>query len=277
MLSVNVGPFNLAMGHLILMLAFAVALVVGAIAGRRYRAPVTGPMTDILLAALVTARAAFVIRYIDQYRDSPLGMLDIRDGGFDVLAGVLGALLMTAFVLWRKQALRIPLGQAVVVGAMVWGVTSGLLALIEGQNRSLPEVTVTDSGGDGVRLSAVGAGQPRVINLWATWCPPCVREMPVLQEAQNNFPEVAFIFVNQGEGAQTIEAFLQAQSLSLTNSLRDVAGALPRAVGSHGLPTTLFYDADGRLVDTHVGELSGATLKRGMDRFDPRYLERRGN
>jgi len=240
MLSINIGPFNLAMGHLVLILAFLIALVVGAIAGRRYRAPVAGPLTDILLAALVSARVSFVIRYFDQYRDSPLGMLDIRDGGFDVVAGIVGALVMTAFVLWRRQAVRIPLGQAVVAGAMVWGVTNGLLALIEGQNRSLPEVTVTDSRGADISLSGIGTGQPRVINLWATWCPPCVREMPVLQEAQENFPDVAFIFVNQGEGAGTIEAFLQEQSLTLDNSIRDVAGELARAVGSHGLPTTLF-------------------------------------
>jgi thiol-disulfide isomerase/thioredoxin len=42
-----------------------------------------------------------------------------------------------------------------------------------------------------------------VINIWATWCPPCRREMPVLQQAQHDYPHVTFLFVNQGETRKT--------------------------------------------------------------------------
>ena len=123
--------------------------------------------------------------------------------------------------------------------------------------------------GDGapVSLHALG-GQPMVVNLWATWCPPCRREMPTLQQAQQDNPAVTFVFANQGEAAETITAYLQQQPLQLDNVLVDSFSALSEAVGSRGLPTTLFFDAEGRLLDSHVGELSAASLAARMQRFE---------
>lgn len=99
-----------------------------------------------------------------------------------------------------------------------------------------------------------------VINLWATWCPPCRREMPVLAEAQRLRSDVSFVFANQGEGVNTIQQYLAAANLLLSNVVLDPSKALGREAGSRGLPTTLFYDAQGHLVDAYVGALSTATL-----------------
>jgi len=49
-------------------------------------------------------------------------------------------------------------------------------------------------------------------------------------------------------------------------------GQFGRVTGSHGLPTTLFYNAEGNLVDSHMGELSRASLARSLERFDPQFL-----
>lgn len=105
-----------------------------------------------------------------------------------------------------------------------------------------------------------------VVNLWATWCPPCRREMPMLAAAQQEYDEVTFVFVNQGEGRGEIKGYLDQNGLALDNVLLDTRGALGQTVGSMALPTTLFYDANGRLADTHLGELSRATLARGIQR-----------
>ena len=104
------------------------------------------------------------------------------------------------------------------------------------------------------------SGRPLVINLWATWCPPCRREMPALMRAQQDNPDVEFVFVNQGESAETVRRFLAAEGLKIRNIVIDPARQLSDRTGSPGYPTTLFYDAAGKLRLRHVGELSQATV-----------------
>jgi hypothetical protein len=60
---------------------------------------------------------------------------------------------------------------------------------------------------------------------------------------------------------------MTAQRLALDNMLLDTGGALARTVGSRAMPTTLFYDAGGRLVDTHLGALSEASLAAKLERL----------
>src|SRR3546814_7473677 len=64
-------------------------------------------------------------------------------------------------------------------------------------------------------------GEPMVVNLWATWCPPCRREMPVLAKAQEERGDVTFVFVNQGESESEIRDYLRESHLQLSNVLLD--------------------------------------------------------
>ena len=123
----------------------------------------------------------------------------------------------------------------------------------------LTRVVFDGYDGSTVSLSAF-AGRPLVINLWATWCPPCHREMPVLAAAQRARPEIQFVFVNQGESAEVVARYLAANGLRLSNVVLDPARQTAKTTGSSGYPTTLFYDARGRLRKRHMGELSHATL-----------------
>jgi hypothetical protein len=84
--------------------------------------------------------------------------------------------------------------------------------------------------------------------------------MPVLHQAQANNPAVNFVFINQGESAQRVGGWLEARKLSLRNVLLDSNGQALAALNQRGLPTTLFFDAKGRLVSARTGELSEATL-----------------
>ena len=124
-----------------------------------------------------------------------------------------------------------------------------------------------NANGESVQLSSYQGG-PLVINLWATWCPPCRREMPVLQNAQHQHQNVTFLFVNQGESMQSVSTFLETQGLNLSNVLFDSGGQLAQKVGSMALPTTLFYSPEGRLLGSHLGELSEASLARALESFD---------
>ncbi|SDX46008.1 TlpA disulfide reductase family protein [Marinobacter mobilis] len=267
MLSVNVGPLALSMGQVLLILGFIIALLVGAIAGRKASIPVASPLSDILLAAMLAARIGFVVRYFEHYQSDLLGVIDIRDGGFDWVSGLIGALAMLAWKLWRQPAIRRVLGRAAAAGFLTWGSLTLLIALVEGSARGMPETPLADLDRRPVVLSDLANGKPMVVNLWASWCPPCIREMPVLEQAQKDYPDITFVFVNQGEQPETIQHFLNQNKLLLDNAFADVGASMGRTTGSHGLPTTLFYDADGRQVSAHMGELSAASLAYNLERF----------
>ncbi len=121
----------------------------------------------------------------------------------------------------------------------------------------MPQLVLTDLNGREIALGK--PGQPKVINLWATWCPPCRREMPMLIEVGTH-SQVPVLLANQGEDEATIRAFLIQQGLADNAVLADPRGELGRTVASPALPTTLFVNAAGEIVDVHAGEISRAAL-----------------
>ena len=103
--------------------------------------------------------------------------------------------------------------------------------------------------------------QVTVLNLWATWCPPCRREMPMMTELSAEVPEARFIFANQGESADQISAFLAAENLPLAGMLRDPQEHLMGRLRAVGLPSTLIFDEQDQLVAAHTGEISRSALR----------------
>lgn len=89
----------------------------------------------------------------------------------------------------------------------------------------------------------------------------------MLAAAQQREASVGFLFVNQGESEGAVRAYLTDQDLPLREVLLDAGSTLGPAVGSRGLPTTLFYDAGGRQIDAHVGVLSAAALESRLRRL----------
>lgn len=267
MLTLDIGPLALGVSHVLLFGSLLLATVVGWLIGRGHGCNPEGQLFRMLLAGLVVARLAFVLVYAQFYRDEPWRVVDIRDGGFIAWPGILAALALGGWYLWRQARLRRPLGIAMSVGLALWLGGSLLLQALE-QGTRLPDLQVQDAQGHTVNLRDY-AGQPLVVNLWATWCPPCRREMPVLMQAQQREAGVIFLFVNQGESAQQVADFLSSQNLELDNLLLDGSVQLGQMVGSRALPTTLFYDADGRQVGSHLGELSHASLERMLAALRP--------
>lgn len=266
--SVALGPMGFSIHQLVIGLAFLIALFAGALLGRRHRVPVSDTLFTLLFVAFIGARLVFVVRYWGEY-DGLLSRLDIRDGGFDIVGGIVIGLAYASWVLWRSPRQRFPLTGALLAGGLVWGLTAGSATLIEHQTRPLPDIALTTREGEPIDLPQMSqqSQQPMVVNLWASWCPPCIREMPVFEQAQTNESDITFVFVNQGESPAHIEAFMNEHDFSLDNIWLDPSNAVGQATGAHAMPTTLFYDADGHLVNTHFGELSSATLQRGLERL----------
>jgi len=124
----------------------------------------------------------------------------------------------------------------------------------------LPQMQVLDLDGRPQRLPT-GQGRPQVINLWASWCAPCRREMPAFARVQALRPDVDFVYLNIGESPAEIAAFTRTLALPLAPIWRDPSGSVPERLEVRGYPTTLILDGEGRLLHRRSGELSEASLK----------------
>ena len=105
-------------------------------------------------------------------------------------------------------------------------------------------------------------GHPIVLNIWATWCPPCQAELPLLERAHLGNRSVRFVGVDQGETRSRVGAFVQQRGVSYP-VLLDPAEIFGAAAG-FTFPTTVFIDASGRIVTVHVGGLDPASLQAGL-------------
>ncbi|MBD9456718.1 TlpA family protein disulfide reductase [Pseudomonas sp. PDM05] len=266
MLTLTIGTFAIALNHLLLISALIFATLVGWRVAKRGGENPESVLFSLFLLGMLAARVSFVLMYWNDYSNDWLQMVDVRDGGFLAWPGVIALVLGALAYGWRRPPLRKPLAAGVVTGLVFWGLASLSLSLYD-KGVQLPDIALRNANGETVQLADYKGG-PLVINLWATWCPPCRREMPVLERAQRQRPDVTFLFVNQAESMQSVSTFLATQGLTLDNMLFDASGRLGQAVGSMALPTTLFYQADGRLIHSHLGELSQASLARSLEAFD---------
>lgn len=218
-----------------------------------------GLFVDAVLVGLLAARLGYVLLWWPEYMAAPKSVIAIGDGGFLWWAGLPAAV---AFAWWRtgtRRPLRRPLLAGIAAGMLAWAAFGGLLMRMQRVAPPLPAFELATLDGEPVTLAAL-SGRPMVLNLWATWCPPCRREMPVLADAQSRYPGIAIVLANQGEDRGTIREYLDAAGLELDHVLLDPQSQAMLETGTRGLPTTLFFDAEGRLVDTHMGELTRASL-----------------
>jgi thiol-disulfide isomerase/thioredoxin len=216
-------------------------------------------LAGLIVASLAVARLAFVFQHVDSYRADLLEVFDLTDGGFSAMAGLFVAFVVGAEITRKTAALRRPLVIASLTGMSAW-VSATVATLDFAPARTLvPLVEVRRLDGAPVQLRTLTT-RPMVVNLWATWCPPCRREMPVLRDAQRRHPGIAFVFVNQGEAVATIERYLASEGLDLDNVFIDPVNAVAQRTGSFAYPTTLFFDGSGKLFMRQVGELNRNSL-----------------
>jgi len=112
-------------------------------------------------------------------------------------------------------------------------------------------------------------GRPLVVNFWATWCPPCVDEMPDLQRVRDHYREQGVEIIGIGiDNADKIASFRDRHRISLPLLVAGAGGSdLNRALGnsSGALPFTVVIAADGTVAQRHLGRVQPEQLTRWLD------------
>lgn len=121
-----------------------------------------------------------------------------------------------------------------------------------------PAFGFVDASGNEVTLADF-AGKVVVLNLWATWCAPCRREMPALDRLQaelggDDFTVVALSVDRASVDLARIEGFYEEVGVERLEIYRDPDMRVPRELRAPGLPTTVVFDRDGMEVGRVLGD-----------------------
>jgi len=263
---IRIGPLALAGDRALVALVLLAGLVVAELLARRRGRDADWAWSSVVVGLLV-ARAAWIALHPASYLARPLEIFYVWQGGFTAWAGVLAGGAW-AWVQGRRRGVSSRELLAPFGAALGMAVAALLVLPVAPQRPTLEAMDVSVAGLDGATVDvAAWQGRPTVVNLWATWCGPCRRELPMLIEVVGGRDDVRLALVSQGEGAATVRDYLAREGLDVDDVWLDRAGALGRAVSLTGLPTTLFVDASGRVREVAFGELSRARVAEGLRRI----------
>lgn len=130
-----------------------------------------------------------------------------------------------------------------------------------------PDFTLKDLNGNTVKLSSF-RGKPVYLNFWASWCPPCKKEIPEIQKFyQQNKDKVAVLAVNItfNDKVSDVVNILKANNASFPVLLdTDVNSSVANAYQVYGIPASFFIDKSGIIRETHVGGMTLAMLQEAL-------------
>ena len=123
-----------------------------------------------------------------------------------------------------------------------------------------PDFTLPGLDGSNVALSAL-KGQVALINIWATWCPPCRAEMPTIQAAYEQYHDQGFtvLAVNLQEDPRTVAAFMREYKLTFP-ALLDLDGQVSRTYQALSLPSSFFVDRKGVIRAVYRGPMPRSVI-----------------
>lgn len=272
---VRLGPVVVAGDRAVVAAMVVAALVVSELWARR-----NGTRSDAAWAAtwvgLGAARLAFVAAQPAPFVERPWEIVFVWQGGF---VGWLGGLTAVAYAVAsaiRAGGARELRARGIAPSAVAALVTGALAMAFLPAVPPAPHVSewpAIQRLADGEAVDpARWVGTPTIVNLFATWCPPCRRELPMLVawaqegdvQADRGEGQVRIVIVSQGERPETVTSFLEAEGLPVDGVMLDPAGRLGHALGAVGLPTTIVLDPAGEVSSIVFGETSRARLEAAL-------------
>lgn len=151
----------------------------------------------------------------------------------------------------RRQVLT---GMIGLSAGVLWPSFTRAITPPSGRPAPPMSTSILDKDGREMILAAF-RGKPVLINFWATWCPPCVAELPALDRAASKLAgivNILLVSVDRG-GSKKALPFLEDRGISHPYLGFDAQGALSREMGVRGLPTSFFLSADQRNSWTYLG------------------------
>lgn len=107
--------------------------------------------------------------------------------------------------------------------------------------------------------------KPILVNYWATWCPPCVREFPDLEEMYKNYKDkMNFIAVNSAETKSVIEAFMTKNKFTIPVAM-DSDNRVGMMYGIQSIPTTFIVNTEGVIVFAQLGMMTKTQMKQAIE------------
>ena len=259
--SISFGPLLFSSEQIATIVSVVAFLVTSWVLGKLVDDSLNRSSSTFVALFFVAARAGYVIEHWRTFSDEPVRALFVWQGGLSLSAGV-AALVVATWFGFKDMKLR-GLG---LVPILVAGVVLGAARLFVPASAGLPLPKISLETVDEQKVSFEGLrGRPLVINLWASWCPPCRRELPMMAEFAHGHDAATFVCANQEESRETIASFLSQQGVTLDTVAMDVDGRLRRYYQARGLPTTLFIDGQGVVHSVTVGEISKEALTDAID------------
>jgi thiol-disulfide isomerase/thioredoxin len=196
-----------------------------------------------------------------------LGLFALSISPILILISVfIGLVVLLIVVIRNKGSVLKALICGVLTTICIYTIFS-LVIVLARSHTVLPDSNFLQLDGKEVKITDISQQQPTVINLWTSSCQPCRRLMPVLAQAEQRYSDVTFISLNQRESRESVQQFLQREGLNLKHVLLDSKAEIATNMGVFSLPVTLFFDANGKLLQSHAGGLSAASLQQSIEQY----------
>ena len=264
---IQIGPISISLERFYVVVAFAVFLLIAEILTRTKKAKLSNWASDVMIVVLLGSRIGFVLENLSSFAKAPLSAVYFWEGGFSPLWGIIAALAFSIFFFRKENQLLKWAALPSVLALLLW---LGMVLVGNSGNKqitALPSLVFQDLAAQDIDIGSF-VGKPTVVNMWATWCPPCRRELPMLAKRASEKQDYNFVFVDQGESEQTVKQYLEDNGIVLEHILLDPNGQLANHYKSRGLPTTLFLNSKGELVSSVFGQISLAVLENKLSKLD---------